>query len=325
MRRSRLFLFLLLVAASACSSAEDRAAKKRIFSPEDPPKVLQAAQEVLQPEALGERPAMAARILSISAREAAFRIGPHRQEVEAGFRWEREGRTVSLKEKRVVEVEPGGDFHVLVENDALQGMEWIRIEGTSYARSRFDDFRERRRDRGSSEHVLEEAYRTLPSFLHLLQGAVKFTRAGTEEIEGREAFRYQVALGEVRKSEDSTLPPIAYPEGGPDEDTALRLRALEKGEPKAVSGSLWVDRGSGVPLRAELEATVQVPDEDASAELSFSIRLTTSKIGGPLGIQVPDHLEDAPRPPGPVATLEAYGFQRLADAVETEEAEPGEQ
>lgn len=300
----------------ACTSAEDRAAKQRIFSPEDPPKVLLAAQEALQPEALHQRPAMAQRILSISAREAAFRLGPHRQDVDARFRWERGDRKVSLRETRVVEVDPGGDFHVLVENDQLQGMEWIRLDGVSYARSRYASFRERRRDRGSSEHVLEEAYRALPTFHRLVHGAMKFSSAGIEKLGGRDAVRYDVALGEPLAEKDESLPEIVFPEGGPDEDTRLRLRAAEAGRATALSGSLWVDRGSSVPLKAELEAVIEVPDEEETARLVFSLRLTTSKIGESLGLRIPEHLEDAPRPPGPVATLQAYGFERVEEEAE---------
>ncbi|HLV60403.1 MAG TPA: hypothetical protein VKY51_03280 [Fredinandcohnia sp.] len=321
MRAYRLVVLGLLF---ACQSPEDRAAKERIFSPEDPPRVLLAAQEVLQPEAL-DRPAMAERILSISAREAAFRIGPHRQEARTRFRWTRGERKVSLDETRLVAVDPGGDFHVLVENDQLQGMEWIRLDGISYARSRYAPFRERRRDRGSSEHVLDEAYRTLPSFHRLVRGAVKFTAAGTEKVEGREAYRYQASLGSPRAPEDRDLPPVVFPEGGPDEDTRLRLRALETGEPTAVSGTLWVDRASGVPLKAELDATLRVPDPEGAAELVLSIRLTTSKIGEPLGLKIPDHLEDAPRPPGPVAILEAYGFSRRDGSEDGGEGESAEE
>ncbi len=317
-------LFLVLLLASACTRAEDRAAKQRIFSPEDPPKVLQAAQELLQPELLHERPAMAERILSISGPEAAFRIGPHRQEVQASFRWKRGDRVVSLRETRRVDVDPGGDFHVLVENDQRQGMEWVRVEGISYARSRYAKFRERRRDRGSSEHVLDEAYRSLPTFHRLVHGAMKFSPPRSETLEGREALRFDVSLGTPMARRDESLPPVVYPEGGPDEDTRRRLRALEEGKAKRVSGTLWVDRNTGVPLKADLEATVEVPDEEDSAELLFSLSLTTSKIGGPLEIEVPDHLEDAPRPPGPVATLEAYGFKRHVDA-ENEEAEAAEE
>lgn len=316
----RIYRLLPILLAAACTSAEDRAAKQRIFSPEDPPKVLQAAQEPLRPEAMHERPAMAERILAISGPEAAFRIGPHRQEVEARFRWKREDRAVALRETRMIEVDPDGDFHVRVENDELQGMEWIRVGGTSYARSRYAKFRERRRDRGSSEHVLDEAYRGLPTFLRLVHGAVKFSPAGTETLEGREALRYELSLGTPRDRSGDALPPIAFPEGGPDEDTRLRLRALDAGEPKKVAGTLWVDRSTGVPLKADIEATVVVADETASAELLFSLALTTSKIGGPLAIEVPEHLEDAPRPPGPVSALEAYGFAREAE-VEGEEAE----
>lgn len=320
----RIFWLLSLILL-ACTNAEDRAAKKRIFSPEDPPKVLQASQEPLQPESLHERPAMAERILSISALEAAFRIGPHRQEVETRFRWKRGERTLSLAEKRRVDVDPGGDFHVLVENDQRQGMEWVRVDGTSYARSRYAKFRERRRDRGSSEHVLEEAYRSLPSFYRLVHGAMKFTPSGPETLEGREALRYEVGLGPKRERRDDALPKVAFPEGGPDEDTRLRLHALEAGVAKGISGTLWVDRSTGVPLKADLEAKIEVPDEAGQAELFFSVKLTTSKIGGPLGIEVPEHLEDAPRPPGPVAALEAYGLKVKADDVDGEGVEEAEE
>lgn len=318
------FRYLLPLAfLLACTSAEDRAAKQRIFSPEDPPRVLLAAQEVLEPEALHRRPAMAERILSISAREAAFRVGPHRQDVTVRFAWKRGERKITLEETRMVAVDPGGDFHVRVENDQLQGMEWIRLGGISYARSRYAPFRERRRDRGSSEHVLEEAYRALPTFWNLVHGALKFSEPVAEKLGDREVYRYDVALGDpIRSPKDESLPPVLFPKDGPDEDTRLRLRAAEKGRAKAVSGRLWVDRGSSVPLRAELSATVEVPDEEEPARLDFSLRLTTSKIGESLGIEVPDHLEDAPRPPGPVATLEAYGLWRGKETEPEAETEP---
>ena len=311
---------LFLVALFSCTSAEDQAAKQRIFSPEDPPRVLLAAQEVLEPEALHRRPAMAERVLSISAREAAFRLGPHRQDVEVRFVWNRGDRRVSLEETRMVAVDPEGDFHVRVENDQFQGMEWIRVDGVSYARSRYAPFRERRRDRGSSERVLEEAYRALPSFWRLVHGALKFSEPVAEKLGSREVYRYDVALGEPVRAKDDALPPVVFPKDGPDEDTRLRLRAAEMGRATAVSGRLWVDRGSAVPLKAELSATVEVPDDEALARLDFSLRLTTSKIGESLGIGIPDHLEDAPRPPGPVATLEAYGLWKGKEEPETEPA-----
>src|SRR5690606_25714017 len=64
------------LAAAACSSEEDQAAKARIFSPEDPPKVLQAAAEKLDAGRLDADPALVDRVFAISAQEAAARLGP---------------------------------------------------------------------------------------------------------------------------------------------------------------------------------------------------------------------------------------------------------
>lgn len=310
--RIRLSLASLALAAllgAGCSNPEDQAAKRRIFSPEDPPKTLQAAQERLEPASLHERPALVERIVSISASEAAFRIGGHVQSASTTFRWKGADKTVSLQETRKVAVDPGGDFHVLVENDERQGMEWIRVGGVSYSRSRYAKFRERRRDRGSSHHVLEDSYTTLQTFHQLVHGALALTPAGEQKVEGRKALAYTVSLGKPWERADDGLPPLEFPAGGPDEDTRLRLQAAEKGRATSVQGKLVVDAETGVPLLADLEATVEVPDEAGVSTLKVATKVTVGTIGGKLGIAVPDHLDDAPRPPGAVSVLKAYGLR----------------
>lgn len=307
-------LALALALGAGCKNPEDQAAKRRIFSPEDPPKTLQAAQEPLDPASLQERPAMVERILSISAPEAAYRIGGHVHSASTSFRWRRDGKTVSLSENRRVAVDPGGDFHVLVENDERQGMEWIRVDGVSYSRSRYAQFRERRRDRGSSHHVLEDSYTTLQTFHRLVHGALALTPAGEETVAGRKGLVYTVALGTPWERGDDDLPEIVYPKDGPDEDTLLRLEAAEKGRATSVSGTLVVDAQTGVPLRADLKATVEVEGERGKATLEVASKVTVGTIGGDLGIAVPDHLEDAPRPPGAVSVLEAYGLKNEREA-----------
>lgn len=311
--------FLVAILLSACSNPDDQAAKERIFSPEDPPRVLQAAQETLEPASLQQRPPMVERIFSISAREAAFRIGPHHQEVKARFSWSREGKTVGLSEDRKVIVEPGGDFHVRIENDGGQGMEWIRVGGVSYSRSRHAKFRERRRDRGSSEHVLEDAYASLRTFHRVVHGAMKLSLSGSETIEGRRAHRYEVALGEPWERKDEDLPPVIFPKGGPDEDTRLRLEALEKGKAVSLRGTLWVDEETAVPLKADLKSTVEVTGTQGVSSLEFAVLLTVGTIGAKTGLQVPEHLEDAPRPPGAVGVLKAYDLKREEAGEEKED------
>jgi len=380
---------LLALPLFACSSAEDRAAKARIFSPEDPPKVLLAAAEKLEPGKAAKDSKVLDRILSISADEARARIGPHVQSTTVEFRWVRDAedddgsdREVKLAEDRYVALGAANDFHVRIENDERQGMEWVKIDGVSYARSRYARFRERRRDRGSSEHVVASAYATLEAFNELVHGGMVLTPAGEETFEGRRAIKYELSLGPLRKIETSkALPPVEYPKGGPDLDTALRLAALEEGRPSAVTGTLTLDQETGVPLAADLRATVKVPagtialqapteakgtdgpsedespadtderaadgapsgtaaaeqDEAAAevaekpsatgtseverlrhgAELELSVRLLLSGIGKDPGLRIPEHIEDAPRPPGVVATLRAYGLEEQKAPAET--------
>lgn len=316
-------IFPLLVAAtlpfSACSSPEDQAAKARIFSPEDPPRDLQAAAEKLDATKLAGEGKGLDRVLSISAREAAARIGPHVQKSTVRFTWEREGKKVALAEERLVALGNGGDFHVRLENDERQGMEWVKVDGVSHARSRYAPFRERRRDRGSSEHVVASAYATLETFGEMVHGAMKLTPAGSVNVAGRSARKYTVALGTPRKADEGRhLPAPIHPKGGPDADTALRLEALEKGKPEEVSGTLIVDEATAVPLQADLAAILSVPGESGTARLRLEVKLGVEGVGAPPAIRVPEHIEDAPRSPGVVATLKAYGIQadEPADAAD---------
>lgn len=317
-------LIAAALAASACASDEDRAAKARIFSPEDPPRVLRAAAETIETGALHTDPAQLDRVFAISAQEAAARLGPHVQEAKVSFRWAAAGKpSVQLSEERMVALGRDGDFHARIDNDERQGMEWVRVDDVSYARSRYAQFRERRRDRGSSEHVVASAYAILSDFGDWVHGALALSHAGETTVDGRKAVKYRVTLGEARDVETFELPEVVYPRGGPDAQTALRLHALENGRPQSASGSLVVDAATGVPLQADLEAALAVPSEQGESRLELSIELAVKKHDGT--IAVPEHIEDAPRPPGVVATLEAYGIPR-ADAKAAAAAErSGEQ
>ncbi len=314
---------LLLVLASACSSAEDRAAKERIFSPEDPPRVLQAAAESLDLSKLPSDAGLLDRVVSISAAEARARIGPHVQKAKVEFRWSTDAKTVKLSEERFVALGDAGDFHVRIENDERKGMEWFKLDGVSYTRSRYAPFRERRRDRGSSEHVVDSAYATLETFDELVHGAMRLESTGEVTIAGRRALRFGVMLGEPRKATTAkALPPIVYPKDGPDPDTALRLAAASEGRTSAISGHLAVDAATGVPLEADLRATVVVPaggEERLAARLELQLRLDVSQVGDAPAIAIPEHLDDAPRPPGVVATLRAYGLGQAPEADAPEE------
>lgn len=322
-------LLSILFLSTACPSPEDRAAKARIFSPEDPPRVLLAAAENLDPTRLTKDPALLERILAISGAEAQARLGPHLQNTTVEFEWRADAdeetgakaRQVRLEEKRFVAVGRAGDFHVRIENDERQGMEWVRVGGVAYARSRYARFRERRRDRGSSEHVLTSAYDNLAVVYELMHGAFRLEPAGTKTIGGRRALQYEVKLGEARPPKKEKLPALEPPKDGFDPDTALRLAALEEGAPTALSGTLAVDALTAVPLFADLHAVLKVPAGEGrrAARLELHTHLEVSEVGKDPEIRIPEHIEDAPRPPGVVGTLRAYGLRGEKETPEQPE------
>lgn len=308
----------------ACSSPEDRAAKERIFSPEDPPRVLRAAAEPLDAGKLAADPALLDRVLGISGPEAAARLGPHVQKAKVSFTWTLADRKVALAENRTVELGKNGDFHVVIENDQLQGMEWYRVAGVSYARNRYAPLRERRRDRGSSEHVVASGYDSLRTAYDLVHRAFQLAPAGTASHRGRPVVKYQVTLGKPHAAAElEGLPKVEFPKGGPDGDTALRLEAMEKGVPTKIDGVLYVDQATAVPVRADLEAELKVTGANGDAKLVLAVDLDVEGIGKDPAIVVPEHLADEPRPPGVVSTLDAYGLPRANPREKKDAADAG--
>ncbi|HZI09719.1 MAG TPA: hypothetical protein VE153_04950, partial [Myxococcus sp.] len=71
------FTLALALAAVGCTDPVDKAAKARIFSPEDPPKVVASAKQKLPPEDVASNPQVARRILGMDAAEVTERVGPH--------------------------------------------------------------------------------------------------------------------------------------------------------------------------------------------------------------------------------------------------------
>src|SRR6185295_15758083 len=112
----------LLVVSASCTDPVDKAAKKRIFSPEDPPQAIKAAAEKLRPEDVADDAQVARRVLGMGAAEATERIGPHKYTANISFEWNTPGgtKTVRLNETRTLVAGPGGvsgDFHATQDNN----------------------------------------------------------------------------------------------------------------------------------------------------------------------------------------------------------------
>lgn len=310
----------LALAAVACQDPVDKAAKARIFSPEDPPKVVASAAEKLPPEDVADNPRVARRILSMDASEVTERLGPHAYKATVTYEWAGAPGTapVKLTETRTFRAGPGGvsgDFHGVLENSRDQGLEVMRVGGKVFARNRYGTFRQRLRDRGIAERTRSELTGAIRDVDSLFRGRLHLAPQGTVTHEGRTAWRYSVDLGPEGDTgtPSMTLPAIAEPKGGRDETTRRRLAFFEHRTPKSLSGEVLVDTATSVVLKVRLDGRITVPDNTAggAAELRMVLDSALSEIGQDPRLQPPeDFLPDADKPQGIADALDRFGIPR---------------
>ncbi|MBL8919506.1 MAG: hypothetical protein JNJ54_11635 [Myxococcaceae bacterium] len=313
------FVFASLLALSACPDPVDKAAKKRIFSSEDPPQAVAAAQEKLPPEDVASNPAVARRVLGMGAAEATERIGAHTYAATVTWEWTVGQKTLRLKETRELLAGPGGvsgDFLARQSNTNDQGLEVLRLGGRVYARTTYGKdgagpYRERRRDRGIAERMREEAYGAVRDFDQLFRGRLALAAKGTQTVEGRLCWRYDVTLGPPLLQEVKPLPALAAPRGGAD-DTTLRRRAFfELREPKTLSGEVFVDAEKSVVVKTNLTGRIGVASDAGTAELRLALESSLTNIGRAPELKAPtDFLPDEDKPEGIAAALKRFGIER---------------
>jgi hypothetical protein len=332
----RVFLFTLALAAVACTDPVDKAAKARIFSPEEPPRVVASAGETLAADHLAEDAALERRVIEMAEDEITERIGAHALSAKVAFEWTAPNQQpVQLSEQRTLEAAQGGvdgDFHATVENSRDQGVEVIRHNGVVYARSRYMTFRERRRDRGMAERERDRIGGALHEVAGIFDNRVKLTQAGQTSFEGRPAIRYVVSLADkpMFTSEDPTaeLPPQQDAKGL-DPATAHRRQFTGHRQPVSLKGDLWVDAKTAVVLKAVVDGRLRVPAaKDApAADLHLTLDESLSKVGQAITVAAPqDFLPDQDKPEGIADALDRFGVQREgkrqdADADEKEPAD----
>ncbi|WP_163996126.1 hypothetical protein [Pyxidicoccus caerfyrddinensis] len=312
------FTLALALAAVGCSDPVDKAAKARIFSPEDPPKVVASAKQKLPPEDVASNPQVARRILGMDAAEVTERLGPHRFQSSVSYEWSSDNSNpVKLTETRTFRAGPGGvsgDFHGVLENSRDQGLEVMRVGGQVFARNRYGPFRQRLRDRGMAERTRTELTGAIRDFDTLFQGRLKLAPEGTITYEGRTAWRYAVTLGPASEAAASRALPAAFaPKGNVDESTRRRAAFFAHRVPRSLDGEVVVDAETSVVLKARLDGRIGVPSEKTpeAAELRLTLESAISELGQDPKLQPPeDFLPDADKPQGIADALDAFGIER---------------
>lgn len=317
----------LALLAAACTDPVDKAAKQRIFSPEDPPKAVARANEPLAADKVDQDPALERRILEMGEDEATERIGPHVESATITFDWTAlNAAPVSLTETRTLEAGKGGvegDFHATVENTRDQGLEVIRHAGVVYARSRYMPFRERKRDRGMAERERGRLGGSLREVAALFGDRLKLTRAGGLSYEGRSTYHYVVTLADKAPFADGAgveLPPQVDAKGGVDATTSRRRHFASGRQPTELHGDLWVDAETGVVLQSRLDGKIKVPasKEEPEADLHLVMAQAMKRIGGDVQVAAPkDFLPDEDKPEGIADALDRFGIQREGKRQDT--------
>jgi hypothetical protein len=332
---SRVLSTGLCLSLLCCADPVDRAAKARIFSPEDPPHVLAAASESLKPEDVAEDPRVARRILGMGGGEAVERLGAHTFTAKVSFEWSHADGAVKLSETRTLRSAAGalsGDFHGTLENSRDQGFDVLRVGGEVYARSRYGRYRRRLRDRGMAERAREDLHGVIAEVDALFGGRMVLKPEGTATYEGRTAWKYAVSLGPKAdgKGQAAPLPALTTKDGGVDEDTSLRLAFFNGREPQSLSGEVLVDSVTAVVLRTRLDGTLQAPGQGTDeakavpAVLRLKVESTVTGVGKPPGLKVPeDALPDADKPVGIAEAMDRFGIPRQGPDAGTPDAGAG--
>lgn len=328
-------IFLFAAWSVGCADPADKAAKKRIFSPEDPPQAVAAASTPLPPQSAADDGRIARRILGMGAAEATERLGPHRYSATVDWEWSSGGKTIRMKETRELTAGPGGvsgDFAARLSNTNNAGLEVLRAGGKVFARNTWGKegeakFRQRLRDRGMGERLREESFGALRDLDQLFLGRLKLTAQSssqnTASFLDRTAWKYTVSLGDRVADQSTPLPPVAAPKGGFDDTTRRRLHFYDRRAPLSLQGELLVDALTSVVLKAHIVGRMAVKGEASAggvnlgdAELRITLDCALADVGKPVAIKPPaDFLPDEDKPDGIAAALVRFGIARKgADA-----------
>jgi|GEM_PF-265040 len=322
-RRHSLGLCLALSVCTllACSNEEDKLAKKRIFSQEDPPLAVAAAREVLQAGALATKAELVPRILGMGIAETTERLGAHQFTATLRMEWAGNKQKHSLTEERLLLSAPGGvlgDFYARLRNGRGQGYEVLRVGHQVFAKNQYGTYRQRLRDRGMAERMRQEAFGVLGDMDRLFGQRLQLRSEGKEEIEGRQAHTFQVALAASPRVEKGRrpLPPKLSPRRELSESSRLRLGFFERRLPETLEGKLWVDASTAVVLRADIRGTLKVPEEaGADSLVSIYLQARMSHIGQNPQLAIPEtFIPDEDKPQGIAAALERFGLGRKSRA-----------
>lgn len=186
-----------------------------------------------------------------------------------------DGKTVEdLRDETAIQYREGGDFHAVLANSKDYGREVYYLGGTLYVGARHQKFSKRPpADDHEPARVADEIAGALGANFELVAHAAEVSDRGIAQVAGRPArtIVFKLAPGEHRPPAQS-LPQRAWRE-------SIAVSALE--------GQVSLDAETGVPLAAELEATLGFTRDGRRFQMKVSATHAIADIGAAPTIEPP--------------------------------------
>jgi len=165
-------------------------------------------------------------------------------------------------------------FRALVESSADYGREIIFADGQLYLRPRYGAFHRRA---PSDEHEpaswRDDIYAELAGHLELLAPGLAVRDGGAADVGGRPARRIELVRAETPRQ----MPVTSAPQ-----------RAWRKSvEVESLSGEVFLDRETGVPLRARLEGVAHAQRDQRLVRMHIVVEHFIEGIGQAVAIAAP--------------------------------------
>jgi hypothetical protein len=165
-------------------------------------------------------------------------------------------------------------FHALVENSGDQGREILLADGHLYLRPRYGAFHRRP---PSDEHEpadwRDDIYAELAGHLELLAPGLGVRDGGAADVAGRPARRIELVRLETPRQMPAAAPP----------QRAWRRTV----EVESLSGEVFLDRDTGVPLRARLEGVARAQRDQRLVRMHMVVEHGIEAIGQAVAIAPP--------------------------------------
>jgi hypothetical protein len=224
------------------------------------------AKETIDAYALEDRPELKSRVLAMRFEEVIARLGFVEYTGSARFLLKRNGHTIDVPESSTLRHGLHGSFSMKqLDADGQVTREVIYNNGILYGQNGAKGkMRVMGMIKSAPEKIRDEAWQPLRVFSSYYGPRFGLRKIGSQTVHGRSAANYELVLLDGS-------PLIEVP----------GMKGAKK--PISLDGNLWIDDGTGVPIKAKLKGQLEIPPEKPDGnpgQLDLSLAFDVKTIEG---------------------------------------------